>query len=160
VSCGNLKLPANPMNGDFPMTGRHAAAKRPRRETETSDYVAFMTRAMVAWGDRIAADPAALVHMRELTATLADQTNRGIWEANRRGRYSEREMAAILGVSHQAVHKRVHLGELVAAAVTAARGGGALIRLAEVRARRARLLEAAGVEDRTGSERERTLRAV
>lgn len=142
------------------MAGKHAATQRPKRLVETSDYVAFMTRSMVAWGDRIADDPAGLVHLRELESTLRDQTNRGIWEANRRGRYSEREMGRILGVSHQAVHKRVGLGELVAAAVNAARGGGALIRLAEVRQRRARLLQAAGVEDKTGSERERTLRAV
>jgi hypothetical protein len=142
------------------MPGRHRASDRPRRVTETSDYVAFLTRAMIAWGDRIADDPAALVHLRELQATLTDQTNRGIWEANRRGRYSQRDMAAILGVSHQAIGKRASLGELVAAAVTAARGGGALIRLAEVRARRARLLSAAGVEDLTGSERERHLKAV
>jgi hypothetical protein len=142
------------------MAGRHAATERPRRTVETSDYVAFLSRALIAWGDRVAADPAALVHLRELESTLRDQTNRGIWEANRRGKYSERDMGLILGVSHQAVHKRVSLGELVAAAVTAARGGGALIRLGEVRARRARLLEAAGVEDRTGSEKERTLRAV
>lgn len=142
------------------MTGRHAAAERPRKAVETSDYVAFLTRSLIAWGDRVAADPAALVHLRELESTLRDQTNRGIWEANRRGRYSERDMGAILGMSHQAVHKRVGLGELVAAAVNAARGGGALIRLGEVRARRARLLEAAGLEDRTGSEKERMLRAV
>jgi hypothetical protein len=142
------------------MAGRHAATERPRRTVETSDYVAFLTRALIAWGDRVAADPAALVHLRELEATLTDQTNRGIWEANRREQYSHREMGAILSVSHQAIGKRAKLGELVAAAVTAARGGGALIRLGEVRARRARLLEAAGVEDRTGSERERHLRAV
>jgi hypothetical protein len=137
-------------------TGKHRA----RRVKETSDYVAFLTRALIAWGDRIADDPAALVHLRELESTLRDQTNRGVWEANRRGQYSQRDIASILGVSHQAVGKRVGLGELVAAAVTAARGGGALIRLGEVRARRARLLAAAGVADVTGSDRERTLRAV
>jgi hypothetical protein len=140
--------------------GRHRAGDRPRRVTETSDYVAFLTRSLIAWGDRIADDPAALVHLRELESTLRDQTNRGIWEANRRGRYSQRDMAAILGISHQGIGKRASLGELVAAAVTAARGGGALIRLGEVRARRARLLETAGVPDRTGSEKERMLRAV
>jgi hypothetical protein len=141
-------------------TGRHRAEAAPRRVTETSDYVAFLVRSLIALGDRIAEDPAALVHLRELEGTLRDQVNRGIWEANRRGRYSQREMASILGISHQAIGKRVSLGELVAAAVTAARGGGALIRLGEVRARRARLLAAAGVEDRTGSQKERTLRAV
>lgn len=137
--------------------GRHRAG----RVVETSDYVAFMTRAMVAWGDRIASDPAALVHLRELEQTLAQQTNRGMWEANRREQYSQNHMASILGVSRQAVAKRIGLGELAAAAVTAARGGGALVRIGEVRSRRARLLAAANVPDLTGSERERgQLRAV
>lgn len=137
--------------------GRHRAG----RVVETSDYVGFMTRAMVAWGDRIASDPAALVHLRELEQTLAQQTNRGMWEANRRAQYSQNHMALILGVSRQAVAKRIGLGELAAAAVNAARGGGALVRIGEVRSRRARLLAAANVPDLTGSERERgQLRAV
>lgn len=144
------------------MTGRHRAdgGTAPKRVVESSDYVAFLTRAMIAWGDRVASDPAALVHLRELEQTLVQQTNRGIWEANERGGYSQNEMAAILGTSRQAVAKRINLGQLAAAAVTAARGGGALVRLGEVRARRARLLGQAGVDDRTGSERERQLRAV
>lgn len=150
------------------MPGKHRAGaeRRPRAAVETSDYVAMMTRVMIAWGDRVAADPAALVHLRELEQTLTHQTNRGIWEANERGRlegqqpYSQNDIAAILGVSRQAVAKRITLGQLAAAAVAQARGAGALVRLGEVRARRARLLEAAGLEDVTGSERERLLRAV
>lgn len=142
--------------------GKHraTASGRPQRVTETSDYVAFMTRILIGWGDRVAEDPAALVHLRELEAVLAQQTNRGVWEANERGRYSQNHMAAILGVTRQAVAKRIALGQLAAAAVTAARGGGALVRIGEVRARRARLLRAADVPDLTGSERERQLRAV
>jgi len=136
--------------------GRHRAG----RVVETSDYVAFLTRALVAWGDRVADDPAALVHLRELEQTLVQQTNRGIWVANERSRYSQNEIAAILGISRQGVAKRIGLGQLAAAAVNAARGGGALVRIGEVRARRARLLAAADVPDRTGSERERHLRAV
>jgi len=119
-----------------------------------------MTRAMISWGDRVAADPAALVHLRELEQTLTQQTNRGIWEANERGQYSQNHMAAILGVSRQAVAKRITLGQLGAAALAQARGAGALVRLGEVRARRQRLLAAAGVPDLTGSERERHLKAV
>lgn len=144
------------------MTGRHRAGgqERPRRVTETSDYVAFMTRVIVGWGDRIATDPAALVHLRELEATLTQQTNRGVWEANEAGQYSQSHMAAILGVSRQAVAKRITLGQLGAAALAQARGAGALVRLGEVRARRQRLLAAAGVPDLTGSERERHLKAV
>jgi hypothetical protein len=141
------------------MAGKHRAG---RRQTETSDYVAFMLRTIISYGDRIAADPAALVHLRELQATLADQVNRGIWEANARaGGYSQNEIAAMLGVSRQAIAKRIGLGEEAAAAVTAARGGGALVRIGAVRARRAELLAAAAVPDRTGSDRERAaLRAV
>ena len=140
------------------MTGRHRAGggahKRSARVTETSDFVAMMVRLLIAWGDRVGQDPAALVHLRELESTLAQQTNRGIFTANRRERYSQNEMARILGVSRQAVAKRIQLGELVEAAVTEARGGGALVRIGEVRARRARLLADAAVPDRTGSDRE------
>lgn len=144
------------------MAGRQASGtgtqKRPRRVTETSDYVAFLIRALTAWGDRVADDPAALVHLRDLETALRDQTNRGIWEANQRGQYSQREIAAILGISQQGIGKRSKLGEAVAVAVAAARGGGALVRLADVRKRRGALLDQAGVADR--NEREKLLRAV
>lgn len=147
------------------MAGRHRAdgarPKRAGRVVETSDYVAMLTRQLVAFGDRIGADPIALVHLRELEITLSQQVNRGVFLANEAGGYSQNDMAAILGVTRQAIAKRVHLGQMVHAAVVEARGGGGLVRLGEIRARRARLALAAGVEDRTGSDRERTtLRAV
>jgi len=146
------------------MAGRHAAPRaaqrRPARVVETSDYIAFVIRTFYALGDRFALDPAALVHMRELLETLDQQINRGIWEANERGQYSQNHMARILGVSRQAIAYRIRRGQLVAAAVTEARGGGALVRIGEIRARRARLLAAADVPDLTGSERERALRVV
>ena len=146
------------------MTGRHAAPRaaqrRSARVVETSDYVAFLTRAMIAWGDRIAADPAALVHMHELLATMDQQTNRGIWEANRRGTYSQNHMAKVLGVTRQAIAYRIRRGEVAASSLIEARGGGALVRIGEIRARRARLLAAAQVPDLTGSEKERALRVV
>lgn len=134
------------------MTGKHRA--RPR--TETSDYVAMLTRLLNSWGDRVAADPAALVHLPELTRLLADATNRGMFEANQRpGGYSQNDMAAILGVSRQAVAKRIGLGQVVYAAAQAARGAGPLVRLADVRRARALGLASAGVTDITGTERER-----
>lgn len=148
------------------MAGKHradrGAQRRAPRPVETSEFVAFATRIMVAWGDRIADDPAALVHLRELEATLQQQTNRGIFEANRgQAHYSQSDMAKILGLtSRQAIAHRIKLGELAYAALIERRGGGALIRLGEVRGRRARLLEQAGLDDRTGSERERHLRAI
>jgi hypothetical protein len=134
------------------MTGRHRAPRHPKRITETSDYVAMMTRIIAAYGDRIAGDPVALAHLRDLQAVLADQVNRGIFEANQgQDRYSQNEMAAILGVSRQAIAKRIALGADVYARTWEARGAGALVRIGDVRARRAELLAAADVEDRTGS---------
>ena len=45
---------------------------------------------------------------------LADQANRGIFEANKgRSHYSQNDMAAILGTSRQAIAKRIRLGETV-----------------------------------------------
>jgi hypothetical protein len=137
------------------MTGKHRAGSSPRRVTETSDYVAMMARIITAYGDRIAADPAALAHLRDLQDVLAEQVNRGIFEANKgQNHYSQNEMAAILGVSRQAIAKRIGLGEAIYARTWEARGGGAVVRVADIRARRAQLLAVAGVPDRTGSPRE------
>jgi hypothetical protein len=137
------------------MPGRHRASKGPQRITETSDYVAMMTRIITAFGDRIAADPAALAHLRDLQDVLADQVNRGIFEANKgRHHYSQNEMAAILGTSRQAIAKRIRLGETIYARTWEARGAGAVVRVADIRTRRAQLLAGAGVADRTGSARE------
>jgi transcriptional regulator with XRE-family HTH domain len=86
---------------------------------------------------------------------LADQVNRGIFEANRSAaHYSQNEIAAILGISRQAVAKRIRLGEQAYSRTWQARGAGALVRIADVCARGAELLAAADVEDRTGSARE------
>ena len=137
------------------MTGKGRAKRGPRRVTETSDYVAMMTRIITAFGDRIAADPAALAHLRDLQDVLADQVNRGIFEANKgRSHYSQNDMAAILGISRQAIAKRIQLGETIYARTWEARGAGAVVRVADIRSRRAQLLADAGVTDRTGSARE------
>lgn len=137
------------------MTSKGRATRGPQRVTETSDYVAMMTRIITAFGDRIAADPAALAHLRDLQDVLADQVNRGIFEANKgQHRYSQNEMAAILGISRQAIAKRIGLGESAYARTWEARGAGAVVRVADIRTRRARLLADAGVTDRTGSARE------
>ena len=134
------------------MAGKHRAPRRSQRITETSDYVAMLTRIIAAYGDRVAADPVALAHLRDLETALTEQVNRGIFEANKSSaHYSQNEMARILGVSRQAIAKRIGLGEQVYARTWAARGAGALVRIGEVRSRRAELLAAAEVEDRTGS---------
>jgi hypothetical protein len=138
--------------------GRHSAA--PKREVEASEYVAMMHRLLAAFGDRVKADPAILVHVPELAEAFSDQVNRGVFEANAgSNHYSQNEMAAMMGVTRQAIAKRVDRGRTVYARVAAARGAGALVRLADVRRRRADLMTAAGVEDKTGSVRELRARA-
>jgi hypothetical protein len=145
------------------MTGRQMKLRggrhRLRRSTETSSYVAMLERMIYAYGQRIADDPAALVHFRELEQAMRNAVNLGIHGANKiadsnGSRYSINEMAAILGVSKQAIHVRVGQGADVHAMLEAARAGGALVRLADVRGRRALALEAAGVPDKTGSAKE------
>ena len=137
------------------MTGRHRTGSAPQRITETSDYVAFATRIIHGYGDRIADDPAALAHLRDLQKALADAVNRGIFAANRSANhYSQNDMARVLGCSRQAIQQRIASGQQAYAQYWEARGNGALVRIADVRARRAELLELAGVEDRTGSPRE------
>ena len=134
------------------MAGKHRAPRRSQRTTETSDYVAMMIRIIAAYGDRVAADPAALAHLRDLQTALTEQVNRGIFQANKSSaHYSQNEIARILGVSRQAIARRTGLGEQVYTRTWVARSAGALVRIGEVRARRAELLAAAQVQDRTGS---------
>ena len=59
-----------------------------------------------------------------------------------------------MGVSRQAIAKRIRLGEVVHVRLEVERTAGAVVRIADVRARRAAGLAAAGVKDRTGSPRE------
>jgi len=140
------------------MPGRHRALTRRKRSTESSEYAAMMLRIIYGYGARIGQDPAALCHLRDLEAGMRDAVNLGIYAANKLEDrpYSINEMAAILDISKQAVHKRVRLGEQVFARLEAARADGAIVRLADIRAARASLLAEAGVPDRTGSARELT----
>ena len=145
------------------MPGRHTRrslvpGRRKKRETETSDYIAMLVRMIYGYGVRIGEDPAALAHLRDLEAAMKDAVNVGIYAANKEADrpYSINEMAAILGVSKQAIHKRVGLGEEVFVRLEAAKASGAVVRLADMRAARAAALGQAGVTDRTGSPREIT----
>jgi hypothetical protein len=144
------------------MAGKHRPGRAPQRVTETSDYVAMMTRIIQGFGNRIAEDPAALAHLRDLQAVLTDAVNRGIFAANKSdGGYSQYDMARILGVSQQAIGKRAKLGEAAHAEYWQQRENAApMVRLADVRTRRAELLAEAGVADVTGSVRELRARAV
>lgn len=146
------------------MAGKHRALspRQARRErVETSDYVAFLIRAIGALSLRIGDDPVALVHCPDLTAALTRAVNHGIWLAGQgQNAYSQNDMARILGVSRQAIQQRQHKGEEIHAEEIERRGGGGVVRLGEIRRDRARLIEAAGLPDRTGSDRERAIKAV
>src|ERR1700685_4150482 len=100
----------------------------------------MMVRIIYGFGYRVSEDPAALVHLREIEAALRDAVNVGIYGANKLGArpYGINELGSILGVSKQAVHKRVGLGEEVYVRLEAARAGGAVVQLADVRQARAR----------------------
>jgi hypothetical protein len=146
------------MPGRHRLPARQGQAKRPKRHVETSEYVAGLARFIIGYGERVGQDPAALTHLRDLEALTRDAVNAGIYLANRSGErpYSINEIAAIMGISKQAVHKRVQLGQAVYANLEAARANGAVVRLADMRQARAAILAAAGIPDRTGSPREVT----
>lgn len=94
------------------MTGTH---RRRKRTTTTDQYAAMLTRMVRAYGTRIGAEPAeGLAHLRELEQAMTDAVNLGIYTANRAGGHSLNELADTLGVSKQAVSKRVGLGEQIA----------------------------------------------
>ena len=80
---------------------------------------------------------------------MHDAVNLGVYAANKLGDrpYSINEMAKIMGISKQAVHKRVKLGERVYVALETARANGAVVRLDAVRQARAMVLGQAGVND-------------
>jgi hypothetical protein len=143
------------------MAGRHAAPGRlqrrqERRKTETAEFAAMLTRMLYAYGYRVSQDPADLGYLRDLEAAFRDAVNLGIYAANKLGDhpYGIGTIGAVLGVSKQAIAKRVRLGEEVYVRLEAARSAGALVRLDDIRAGKARALAAAGVDGTTGSVRE------
>jgi hypothetical protein len=94
------------------MAGLH---RRRKRTTTTDDYSAMLARMLRSYGNRIGQDPeAGLAHLRNLEAELTAAVNVGIYTANRVGGHSINQLADILGVSKQAVHKRVGIGEQIA----------------------------------------------
>lgn len=121
-----------------------------KRQYETSEFIAMLYRHSAALRRRCASDPAGLVQAVQFQRRLAEDINAAIFEANRGSdAYSMNEMARMLGCSRQAIQQRAHRGRewIEQEAGT--------IRLADIRAARARLLAEAEVDDRTGSERER-----
>src|SRR5215472_3513854 len=75
----------------------------------------MLARMMASYGKRIGDDPAAsLPHLRELETALTDATNHGLYLANKVGGRSINDLAGMLGVSKQAIFKRVGLGAAIA----------------------------------------------
>lgn len=143
------------------MNGRHRKSIRPARVTETSEYVAMIERILLGLQERIADDPAALVHARTLETALRDAVNVGIFKANAGEHgYSQNEIAAMLGATRQAVQQRIGRGRDAYAAQQERAGAGAVVKIADIRAERAETLAAAGITDRNDAERERYLRAI
>jgi hypothetical protein len=137
---------------------QHRAERRATRQTETSDYAAFILRTITRLGDRIADDPAMLTHIPEIQKTLTDAVNRGVYEAKNKDwqPYSLAEMSRIAGCSYQNMQQRASRGKTVYFEQQARLEGGPLVSIAEVRAERARRLAAAGITDLTGSAHERS----
>lgn len=140
------------------MTGKHRLPDRRKRTVENDDYAAMLHRMHLGLATRIAEDPTMLAHEDALKKSLFDAFNAGIAAANRKPDqpYSLAEIAAIAGVSRQAIHKRVRFGETVLAAVAAARARGGVVRLADIRATRTARLAEAGIPDRATSPKELT----
>lgn len=135
------------------MAGKHREpARRPKREYEASEYAAFVIRTINGWGARAGEDPAGLAYLPAFEEALRNAANLAIATANQRPDqpYSLAEIASIMGMSRQAVHKRGRLGE----AIARLRGQGPVVRLDDMRKARAAALAEAGVPDRTGSPRE------
>lgn len=140
------------------MAGRHRLPAKRKRNVESSEYAAMLIRQIQAYGKRIGEDPAALTYLRDIEEALRDSVNAGIAAANLRPDqpYSLAEIADVLGISRQGIHKRVRHGEAVLTDLAIARDQGPVVRLADMRAKRSARLAAAGIPDRTGSPRELT----
>lgn len=135
------------------MAGRHRRSEGSAPRTEASEWVAWMERLIDGWGDHIASDPAAGVHYRDLQRRLEEALNLGLFQANRGSQhYSLNEIGRMYGLTKQAIAHRIKLGEQ---AYVAASSNVIQLGVRQVRRDRAAALGAAGVPDRTGSEREK-----
>jgi hypothetical protein len=146
---GDHELPARRGSGAL----RRLRPRR-RRSTETEEYAAMLLRLIYRYGERIAGDPAAAVHLAELKQALGIVGNIGLFAANTIGEkpWSVNELAALMGISKQSVHEQVRRGEGLFAELAAARQAGALVRIADLRKLRAARLAAPALEDRRQAE--------
>lgn len=121
----NLPFTVNPwftVNQEFTMPGRHSKdlvplRKRPKRPTTDASYAGMLRRMHFGYAKRIGADPDALEHLRSIEDAARDAVNLGIFFAHCRSDGQAASLSAIgdaLGVSKQAIAKRVNLGREVA----------------------------------------------
>ena len=93
--------------------------RRKRRPTSTASYASMLLRMIRAYAPRIGRDPAdGLARLREIESELTNAVNVGLMIANREHGHSVNELAATLGISKQAIHKRIRAGEAAAEAKT------------------------------------------
>lgn len=123
------------------MAGRHAgkALARRRRKVEDDEYAAMLLRMINCYADRIAADPTAGVHLKEMKDALARAGNVGFYAANRLADrpYGLNELAAIIGISKQSMHEQIRRGEITYQALELARAEGRpIVSVADLRAAR------------------------
>lgn len=146
------------------MSGRHAApepqegaqgrAPRPKREVESDEFAAALERWMWAMGRRCGVDPGALVYVERLDQVWRDAKNLAFFSANKVHGYSLAEIGRYTETSRPAVSQRVASGEKVHNQLTVAQGGGALVRIGDLRRQRAERHLDTGTEDTTGGRRE------
>lgn len=102
---------------------------KPKRVTDTEDYVAALARLIDGYGRRVADDPAAACYLPDLQQRLTDSVNVGLATAQgKQGGWSLREIARYMGVSHVAISKRSKQGREIIARREQAAG---VVRLAD-----------------------------
>lgn len=102
------------------MEGRHALVpvrKRKKRPVTDASYAAMLIRMSLGYAKRIGANRGALAFLRDIEEANRDAVNLGIYMAHYRDDGESASLAEIgreLGISKQAVAKRVNLGREVA----------------------------------------------
>ncbi len=123
-----------------------ASPQRDKRVTEPAELAANLCRFFNRLEDHASNDPANLVLLDELTAYLRDCKLRAVARAARAaqegGDYSINHIAGILRIRKQSLHELMRKGQALLAERRARLG------VADLRDRRRRRLEAAGVAER------------
>ena len=123
-----------------------AAPAREKRVTEPAELAANLCRFFRRMEDHASSDPANLVYIDEMIAALRETRLRAIARAARAaqegGDYSINHIAGILGIRKQSLHELMRKGQALLAERRARLG------VVDLRERRRRRLDEAGVPDR------------